>query len=788
MDHDQDTQEGKGSLYLQIEETTGFRLQSCIDMKNSSNLYPNPPSGPTAHPPERKLTLLALRLAVLEKVATGLGTLGFIWATVVLLGGFAVTLSKTDFWFITMILLIEGTRIFSRSHELEWQQHQTTLAGIMKVNKINKVPEESRRKWDQKKMLPQTWKTSNFPILPFPHWTLMSKNVSKVLFGLQLASATACTVLSLMKLIEHNYGELEKGDTDDRNRKAALTIFYSLALAEALLFLLEKAYWEWKVIYCKVLEEVNEACDLGPSGMVLITRFFYVAYSRCVNGSNFDGLKMDLVSFAMDLLASNLLDEQLIGIRILNKFALDEQLSNDALRKIGTTSLVVERLVKMLTWKDLEKEEIRQRAAEILSRLASKEQNALRLSGIPGAMASISSLLQNHRMLHGVEDEIPEKISIHDNESYRLCTFNYLGLLILRKLARDHDNCGKIGNTRGLLHKIIDFSKAGERLLKDENVVLPQILMVKQSLQVLKLLASTTGTTGKKLRYEISEDVFTISNIRDILKYGEKQKKLQKLGIEILTCLGMESDAREEIGGTGGVLKELLNIFFKEGMPENQDDVRTAAGEALAMLAFESKSNCCRILNLKVIEKLIKALEVPFLCINAGKILKNLCIYVGEDCSLHLWGVIDALPIVLGAIMSEENKENKLEEVLVGLAANVVKFMTCEESSIMFERARIQEAELAEELVKILNKYQKPTIKTPRIRRFVIELAIWMMRNNEINVRIFKDLGIVKEMQSVIETTTKLENFKIFCGPVGMSQDSTTIHSLVESAMELLDE
>ncbi|KAI8566186.1 hypothetical protein RHMOL_Rhmol02G0020500 [Rhododendron molle] len=571
----------------------------------------------------------------------------------------------------------------------------------------------------------------------------MSKNVSKVLFGLQLASATACTVLSLMKLIEHNYGEVEKGDTDDRNRKAALIIFYSLALAEALLFLLEKAYWEWEVTYCKVLEEVNEACDLGPSGMVLITRFFYFAYSRCVNGSNFDGLKMDLVSFATNLLASNLLDEQLIGIRILNKFAMDEQqLSDDTLRKIGTTSTVVERLVKMLTWKDLEKEEIRQRAAEILSRLASKEQNALRLSGIPGAMASISSLLQNHRMLHGVEDDISEKISIHDNERYRLCTFNYLGLLILRKLAQDLDNCGKIWNTKGLLHKIIDFSKAGERLLKDENVVLPQIMMVKQSLKVLKLLASTTGTTGKKLRHEISEDVFTISNIRDILKYGEKQTKLQKLGIEILTCLAMEADAREEIGGTGGVLKDLLNIFFKEGIPENQDDVRTAAGEALAMLAFESKSNCCRILNLKV----------------------------------------------LGAIMSEEKKENKLQEVLVGLVANVVKFMTCEESSIMFERARIQEAELAEALVKILNKYQKPTIETPRIRRFVIELAIWMMRNNETNVRIFKDLGIVKEMQSVIETTTKLENFNIFCGPVGMSQYSTTIHSLVENAMKLLDE
>jgi hypothetical protein len=75
--------------------------------------------------PEKRLTMFALGLAVLEKGASGLGALGFVWATVVLLGGFAITLERKDFWFITVILLIEGTRIFSRSHELEWQ-HQAT--------------------------------------------------------------------------------------------------------------------------------------------------------------------------------------------------------------------------------------------------------------------------------------------------------------------------------------------------------------------------------------------------------------------------------------------------------------------------------------------------------------------------------------------------------------------------------------------------------------------------------------------------------------------------------------
>ncbi|KAI8566185.1 hypothetical protein RHMOL_Rhmol02G0020400 [Rhododendron molle] len=825
MDHGQDIEEGTESHRLQIEDPTIFEPQSSVDMENfTSNVNPDPPSGPTAHAPEKKLTLFALRLAVLEKTATGLGTLGFIWATVVLLGGFAITLSVTDFWSITVILLIEGTRIFSRSHELEWQQHQAThvIADVRNYSfrairscsqvmiqtakascfrpaivdrkqspkstrKVNKSLhlENSWQKWDRRKKLTRTWETSEVPIFRFYQWAFQAKNVSKVLFWLQLASATACTVLSLMKLIDRNYGEVEKGDTDKRNRKAALIIFYSLALAEAVLFLLEKAYWEWKVIYCKVLEEVNEECELGPSGMVSVTRFFYDAYSRCVNGSIFDGLETDIVSFAVDLLASNSLDEQLIGIRVLHKFAMNERFSNDTLQKIGTMLLVVERLVEMLNWIDPEKEEIRRSAAEILSKLAGKDQNALRVSGIPGAMESISCLLLNHRStLHGVADEIPEKNSTHDNESSSFWDFNHLGLLILKKLARDHGNCGKIGNTRGLLRRIIDFTHAGERLLKDENVMPSKLKTVKRSLQVLKMLASAMGNTGKQLRHEISENVFTISNIRDILKYGKKQRELQKMGTEILTSLAIEADATERIGGTGGVLKELFNIFFNEGMPENQNDARIAAGEALAMLAFESKGNCCRILKLNVIEKLIKALDVPFLRINAARILKNLCIYVGEDCSLQLRGVIIAAPIVVRAILSEEDQ---LQEVMVGLAVEVFKFMSSEESSVMYRRAGIQEAELAKALVQILKKYQKPSIKTPRIRRFVIELAIWMMRWNETNVQIFKDLGMRKEMESIIETTSELENYNVFSGAIGMSQHRRTIHSLVETAMKLLE-
>ncbi|XP_048133838.1 uncharacterized protein LOC125314779 [Rhodamnia argentea] len=802
-----------------ISPATIFAPKTSAGRRDGRSGHSVSPTLPAVLAPEKKLTLFALRLAVLEKVATALGYLGFVWATVVLLGGFAVTLEKSDFWFITIILLIEGTRISSRSHELEWQ-HQSTWsiadAGMSSFralksssralvesmqNMFSPVSSATRKQSQRSREISETtdaknirkqkfkrrptriWTSSEVPILPYGGWVCLSRNISQIFHWLQILSAIACVLLSLTKLIKHNYGEVAKGDTDKRNRKPALIFFYSLALAEALVFLIEKAYCAWEVVICKLLEGVNEECDLGASGMISTRRFFYDCYSRCLNGSIFDGLGMDMVTFAMDLLCSNSPDEQLMGARTLHRFSTKEQFSDDTLQKIGTSLPVIERLVDILNWKDPQEEEIRLLAAEIVSKLAGKKQNSLRVTGIPGAMESILSLLQTNRSPSSIADEIGENKIFLDHEECGFWTFNSLGLLILKKLVRDHNNCGKIGNTRGLLSKIIDFTHADEGILKDSTVTTSQVLTVKRSLQVVKMLASTTATTGKNLRREISEIVCTISNIRDILRYGEKWPVLQKLGIEILTSLALEDDVSEKIGETGGVLKELLKIFFQHGVLEDKMDVRNVAGEALSMLAFASKSNCHRILTSNVVERLLEALEIPLLRVNAGRILRNLCTYSGPESFNQLKGVTAATPRVLKAILSGEGK---LQEVMVGLAAHAFKFMTAEGSTAVFEGAGFREADLACALVEILRGHRNPHIKVPRMRRFAIELAIWMMRDKLKNVQIFRDLGMEEELEGVLDTTSELDSFNIFSGNIGLSRHSTTIHSLVETALVLL--
>ncbi|KAK4758474.1 hypothetical protein SAY87_019775 [Trapa incisa] len=684
-----------------ISPATIFAPQRRLRDQLHESKYDDPRAVSPSNIPEKKLVLFAVRLAILEKVATGLGTLAFIWATVILLGGFAGSLVGMDFCFVTIILLIEGTRIFGRSHELEWQhQAPRLMSDGDEANPLSKRNEENQRNHkDLRRNLARTWTSSDVPILPLGWVVSISRSVSRVLHWLQILSALTCVALSLLRMVKHDYGRPDEGPgKNDKNEKSALTVFYILALSDALVFLLEKAYWEWEVLHCKLLKKVSEKCKLEVSDSIKEWRleasdsiqcFFYELYSRCVNGSIFDGLEMDMVTFAMDYSVSNLPQKQLIGVKILHRFTTNQTYSEDTLQKLGRTPTVIEQLVEMLNWKLGKQEEcIRAWAAEILSKLAGKTQNSLRVAGIPGAMESISSLLQTSRGSgggYGIQEG-----QHTDDRILGLQKFNNLGLLILKRLAGDIDNCGKIGNTRGLLPKIVDLTEGEERILKEEGEDCPHILTVKRSLQVLKLLTSTPGKTGKSLRREISEIVFTVSNIRDILQHGQRHLKLRKLGIEILTNLGMEDDATERIGGTGGVLKELMAIFLnQDDIGESHSDARTTAGEALAMLSLDSERNCQRILRLNAVERLLGALKNPSLCVNAARILQNLCRYSREDSSAQLKRINFSAPLVLKAIIHEKNK---LQEVMLGLAAAAKFTGLAGESSTKFKDAGITEA------------------------------------------------------------------------------------------------
>ncbi|KAL6842038.1 hypothetical protein ACP4OV_028017 [Aristida adscensionis] len=738
--------------------------------------------------PERRLTLLALRLAVLEKAASGLGALGFIWATVVLLGGFAITLERVDFWSVTAILLVEGARIFSRSHELEWQHQATWSLAAAGRSSARLLARSFRLVFSRRRSAAATAKAAAAAASPWPwagwSWSFLSGHVGRAFYWLQLASATACVALSAARLARQDFGDAVDART---NRRSALDIFYGLALAEALLFLAEKAAWEWEVSHWRLLERVAAECGLagGAPGLVAIRRFFYDAYSRCIDGSIFDGLRMDLVSFAEELIVGGSHDEQRVGVGILVSVAASPRLGDAALRRVGTSPAVVERLVEMLGWSSAAEAGARASAALVVSKLASKKRNALRVAGVPGAIESVSSLLY-------ADDE----------------ECNLLGLLIIKKLARDHDNCSKIGNARGLLDKIIDFSAVGAAspwsplspsssatATTTATLLTPsRAKAVQRSLQVIKMLTETTGSTGKQLRREVAEIVFTVSNIRAVLQHAGAHVELRRLGAEVLTRLAMDADARERIGGTGGVVALLLDMLLRPGEATGGEAARAEAGEALAMLALESPRNCERILRAgaATVGRLVDALGDDAAGVGAARVLTNLCAYTrhGGDGgwfpelrAAARGGAATALRRVAAV------DEARPLEVWLGLAAQLVRLMGPGELGHHLAGAGVSEAELVGRLVGVLASYACPSIRAPRIRRFAVELVVAVLRTAAGSPEVAATMaaaGMARELRRVAETTSELECFHVFSGSAGLSRHAVGLAALVDTALRLI--
>ncbi|KAJ3698079.1 hypothetical protein LUZ61_001784 [Rhynchospora tenuis] len=849
--------------------------------------------------PERKVTLFALHLAFLEKAATLLSTTCFVWATVVLLGGFAITLEVRDFWFVTAIILVEATRVFGRSHELELQEtpvwipiesvttpqevpatgtisersasmhhldvpqevherrttaeasaslhhpeeqatgtttetstsmHQsepittsqdvlatgpvTERSASMHPSDVSQVPfggiPESITTPQEAPATGTTVKRSasmhpsDVPLVPFGGRLFVPRNIRILLYWIQVMSATACVVLSVLRLVEHSFGaahDKEQHGNEQTNRNSALFIFYSLALAEALTFLIERAYREWKFNYEMLIKTVSEELTLGTYGEESIRRFFYRAYSKSISGSILDSIKMDMVSFAQELLISNSHEEQLIGVHVLKCFVINDELSSATLKRIATSTNVVERLIDMLNWKSLTKTQIRYMAAEIVLNLTGKMQNVLRIGKVPGAVESIRALLESSH---------PNNDSTGSNYQENIYfKFNEIGLQIIQKLARDHTNAGIICNTRGLLSRIIYFTKTKSAFLQKAKEGDIGIIIVQGSLNVIRDLVGTVGHTGKKLRSEISDNIFLLANLRKLLIHGMNHANLQIVAIEILMDLAKDETAAEKIGSTGGIIPQLLAMFTDSSFSES---VRSKAGDGLASIALGSEENCLQVIREGKIEELKELLRSdPNLQLTSSEVLLSLCIYTKDQHWSNLQGIVSVIPTVMKTIMYKVDKimynadkqlhevliedkqlhevlieDKQLLEVSIGLAAQLIKHTEQQEYKNQMGLIDFTEDTIARKLVDLLRNLRSPKVEVSRIRRFTIELVIAMMEKNQNNIQMFDHLGIHSVLQKIQKSTSEIENFSVFSGSIGLSRYSVTLSSLVDDAIKVI--
>ncbi|EFJ10910.1 hypothetical protein SELMODRAFT_447197 [Selaginella moellendorffii] len=726
--------------------------------------------------PEQRLNLIAFRLAVLEKFATGLGKLAFVWATVVLLGGFVSNIQAKDFWTISAVLLTEGTRVFSRSSELEWQQanyslgilgfrsflfdksarlRQTFSAAFDRDHPEQNVSRDRLSKKPVKKDLYQgfgarrTWSVGSVPLLPYVKF-LPTRIISLFMYLLQLASATVTVCFSVYRLAEHGF------NAQGKNTEQALTVFYAMMLAETSLFLLERAYWEFKLRYQRLLEVVTRTCELDQVDIETMKQYWYTLYSRSLNGSVFDGLGMDLIDFTVEKLQSSIREEQLGSVNILSALVSKGDSIKETRRRIGTTPGVVERLLEMITWKDPSEAEIRKAATIVIKHLVRHRRNCFRISAIPGSLEALTALLAAR------EEEVLEE------KSYRLT--------ILNGLAVDHRICVRIGNTSGLISILVEF-------IQDEDWHFPRAQtsreVFRRSLELLRTLARVGGDSGRSLRKKIVSVVSAVRSLQRICNLEDLE--LQNLAVDVIKLLATEDELRDCIGATGGVIQSLMAIFARETAP-NKLTIAIGAGEAIVVLVLQCPNNCSRLLMhksyrkggvSKTLKNLINMLTKP-VGVHAATILRSLCGDLNDEEKLELGAAISR---IIQMVLESTDKE---QQAAIGLAAAIIPWLDTRN----FEQGVLsQQSRLCEKITELLSQ-TAPSRSLNRIRRYSVELLNSLMAKDARFLRRFREDGEVEaSLEAMSATASDEENFLTFSGFVGLTKHSRSLEELVNSAL-----
>eukprot|EP00253_Pinus_taeda_P035677 PITA_35677 len=451
--------------------------------------------------PERNMIVVAVLLAILEKFTSMLGKLNFIWATTVLLGGFASNLGEEHFLYVSIILAVEGFRIFGRRGELH----------------------------------------TSYPSLDFviKFYSLLIQDFSAVI----------CLCLSLHGLVA------DHGHT--RNQNGALRIFYWVSVLGSYLIVFGVLFrvfsgalssqrkppisqgrppiFSWiSRWFCwarsrsrerwisRWVLEVKKGYNLDDSQINTLYRFLDHTYSRCVRGSIFDTSKITIVSYSVELLRSNNGDEQLNGARLLSGLVKDNPRALERLRSIGTIRGAVEMLIDMLNWDwnefpelGLERIGIREAAADIISNLVKIGRNRTLVMAAPNSMESIASLLDD-----GNQVEINSSQNrTQSSPEYPYSDFSKAGLSILKLLANDHDNRAKMGSNRALLLKIITLIESNSSELHLKMLAIETLTSIARDQDFREIIGCIDGVLHNLFSHFLMK--MTIGNVELVCKAGE---------------------------------------------------------------------------------------------------------------------------------------------------------------------------------------------------------------------------------------------------------------------------
>ncbi|PUZ69089.1 hypothetical protein GQ55_2G080600 [Panicum hallii var. hallii] len=494
------------------------------------------------------------------------------------------------------------------------------------------------------------------------------------MFGLFVSPWISLWRLCRTIIVRHGY----MWSGEKRNLKPALLVLYSLALLQGVLFY----YWAISASVEKTLvQHVAEAYEIDEDDEARESVSDYLRMIRegCEKDLSF-ARGRNLITYAVDLMASNSPDNYLSAARILDTLIRQLKPTGDRQHRrirrmvasasssddntatrfnltvvnlpgrvvksqhsliknmIGSTlsSDAVKILVQMLDSKDEDGgkiSEMRLRAMRIVAHFASE----IRLDKIMYGIRNICSLL---------EHQGSDSSQGSDSEKYQVFLVYSTGIHILSELAKDEENFKHMSNTDGIIRKIVTVIVKCKELHQKEHE--EWLSIARPGMQLINRLAASASSKSINVQ-QLSEflghenGTTTLQNMLDCQKC-KADTAVQRLLIKTLTQIISMNTSQQNLSSKNKERNKKASIETQIISAMNMSQQNNPPSENIAR-------------DKKLRESFIKSLLLKFLDGSdtsfrklAGESLAQLSLTSLNNCKLILnaqVGIVDALATVL---------------------------------------------------------------------------------------------------------------------------------------------
>lgn len=474
-----------------------------------------------------------------------------------------------------------------------------------------------------------------------------------------------CVLVSAINLVQN---KKYYGSVDSAKFKAAMDIFYSLALFQGLLF------YFWLVLFWtepRRMAAVNRQCLFGCWGRQIVHRYLRETKVTCANDLA-SPAGWNLISFAVSLVATGTWEDQLSGARILDTLVGHNDAPDLRRRCLLSSSQCMRNLIAALGRKGYDFREIRDRAARIVADVAGD----IVMSQFPGALQCISSLVEcsssdaletlhlssedrtnvlcgdrvqrRPSMVAAKKNNAPPtylfsliynaKLKVTDPDSRKYCECNSVvsqrpeelimlkGFLILEKLAGDKHNCREIIKDEVLLSRIMAPMNSYYSTHNDQDAASAGVLNGSMSV-VISLLVSAHGEDSRQLRQEIARNADTVDGMictlqGDIISTNCTQA-LKERAIEILTEVSLGTDSTAMTSKSRDCfVTTLFRIFTADRRCNNSPREEEVKEQAAKTMGLRRKAGCAlkRLLSIDAISSSFGVSEMFWGTISTGAV------------------------------------------------------------------------------------------------------------------------------------------------------------------------